>query len=338
MLVFSVIVSVWVLCLFFSKPSSKLYILDKPNERSLHEVPKPRSGGIAIFISILTAWICGLLLHDVDNFIYYLIVGLILLLLVSYIDDKYSIMQIWRLLVHVLVASILVIGVVDVISGFELLGISNEIHLVVKVIAILFIVWCINLYNFMDGIDGLAGGMGFIGFCSLAWFGWRASNDLFLLFASVVAAANLGFLLHNFPPAKIFMGDVGSIGMGYLVAFFSLWGLQENIFKWWAPILIFSPFFVDATVTIIRRSLAGEKVWQAHKTHNYQKLVRMGWGHRKTVLYGYMLMIAVSCTAMVMQFVDSKNLNIFLLLVWLCIYALMIFFINLSFSRVSKIT
>ncbi len=336
-LIIAVVVSVWFLCLFFSKPSSKLYILDKPNERSLHEVAKPRSGGLAIFISILTAWMGVLLTQDVEKYVYYFLIGLILLLVISYIDDKYSIAQIWRLLIHVIVASILVIGGISLASSIQLAEGSEIAYLLINVITILLVVWCINLYNFMDGMDGLASGMGLIGFSCLAWFGWRADNDLFLLFASLVAAANLGFLLHNFPPAKIFMGDVGSIGMGYLVAFFSLWGLHENIFKWWVPLLIFSPFFVDATVTIMKRLFAGEKVWQAHKSHNYQKLVRMGWGHRKTVIYGYMLMILTSISVMVMQFVDSRNLNLVLLFVWLCLYVLIIHLINLSFSRAGKI-
>lgn len=336
-IIIAVLILVWFLCSLFSKPSSKLYILDKPNERSLHDVPKPRSGGIAIFFIVLVAWLSIVLTRDVENFIYNFLVGLVFLLLISYLDDKYSIAQIWRLLTHVLVASLLVFGGIGLTANFHLVQSNASLNLLINLFTVLFVVWCINLYNFMDGIDGLAGGMGVIGFICLAWFGWHSNNELFLLLASIIAAANLGFLLHNFPPAKIFMGDVGSIGMGYLVAFFSLWGVSENIFVWWVPILIFSPFFVDATVTVTKRLFAGEKVWHAHKSHNYQKLVRMGWGHRSTVIFSYILMIAAACSVILMQLIDSQELNYFLLLIWVCVYAMIVFLVSHSFSRAGKV-
>ena len=205
------------------------------------------------------------------------------------------------------------------------------------ILLITAIVWCINLYNFMDGIDGLAGGMGVIGFGCLAWFGWYSDNSSFFAMASIVAAANMGFLLHNFPPARIFMGDVGSISMGYLVALFSFWGVRLELFEWWVPFLVFSPFFVDATSTVVKRLLAKEKIWQAHKSHNYQKLVRMGWSHRRTVVYSYFLMLAAAASAIAMQFINNQALNYFLLLIWVCIYSVIVFFISSSYSRAGKL-
>ena len=204
--------------------------------------------------------------------------------------------------------------------------IDNSI--VLNVLTILVVVWCINLYNFMDGMDGLAGGMGVIGFNCLAWLGWLAGNNLFMFMALIIAAANLGFLLHNFPPAKIFMGDVGSITMGYLVAFFSLWGIKAQIFTWWIPILIFSPFIVDATITLIKRVFKREKVWEAHKSHYYQKLVQIGWGHRKTAIYEYILMATIACSVIAIHVLNSDILRIFLTLLWLLIYIVIIFIVS----------
>ncbi len=323
-----VAISTWLICLLSSNPTSIFYVLDDPTHRSLHDVPKPRTGGIAIFISIFITWLIIVLVQDVEIFIYYVLVGLSLLSVISYIDDRYSIPQFWRLLFHIFAAILLVLSGI----GLSASDISIEKFIdnafVLNGLTILAVVWFINLYNFMDGMDGLAGGMGVIGFGCLAWLGWFAGNNLFMLMAFIIAAANLGFLLHNFPPAKIFMGDVGSITMGYLVAFFSLWGIQANIFTWWIPILIFSPFIVDATITLIKRLYNREKVWEAHKSHYYQKLVQSGWGHRKTAIYEYILMATIACSVIAIQALNSDILTFFLTLVWLLIYIVIIFVVS----------
>ena len=160
----------------------------------------------------------------------------------------------------------------------------------------LFTVWMINLYNFMDGMDGFAGGMAVIGFSTLAWLGWADSG--FATFCLIVAAASTGFLIHNFPPAKIFLGDTGSTALGFLAASCSLWGASAGLFPFWVALLVFSPFIADATVTLLRRLLRGEKVWEAHRSHYYQRLVLLGWGHRRTVLAEYALMLACAGSAL----------------------------------------
>ncbi len=114
----------------------------------------------------------------------------------------------------------------------------------------------------------------------------------------MIAAEAAGFLWLNLPPARIFLGDTGSSSLGLLVAGFSLWANREGLFPLWLAILVFSPFIVDATVTLIRRLLRGEKIWQAHRTHYYQRLVRMGWGQKRTLAVEYMLMLACSLSAL----------------------------------------
>jgi UDP-N-acetylmuramyl pentapeptide phosphotransferase/UDP-N-acetylglucosamine-1-phosphate transferase len=105
-------------------------------------------------------------------------------------------------------------------------------------------------------------------------------------------------LVHNFPPAKIFLGDTGSTTLGFLAAACSLWGAKDGLFPFWVALLVFSPFIVDATVTLLRRLLRGEKVWEAHRSHYYQRLVLLGWGHRRTVLTEYALMLACAGSAL----------------------------------------
>jgi len=147
-------------------------------------------------------------------------------------------------------------------------------------------------------MDGFAGGMAAFGFGTFAVMGWTAGHDAFLAVSLIIAAASAGFLFFNFPPARIFMGDVGSSTLGLLAATLSLWGVRDGIFPFWIAFLVFSPFIVDATVTLFRRLLRGDKIWQAHKTHFYQRLVQAGWGHRKTVLFEYAIMLGCAVTSL----------------------------------------
>jgi len=145
--------------------------------------------------------------------------------------------------------------------------------------------------------SGFAGGMAVIGFGTLAVLGWMGGDARYALLCASVAAAAAGFLWFNFPPARLFMGDVGSAALGFLAAGLLLWADRAGLFPLWVGLLVFSPFIVDATVTLLRRLLRGEKVWQAHRSHYYQRLVRMGWGHRRTVLWEYALMLLCAASA-----------------------------------------
>jgi UDP-N-acetylmuramyl pentapeptide phosphotransferase/UDP-N-acetylglucosamine-1-phosphate transferase len=184
-------------------------------------------------------------------------------------------------------------------NRLEFPGLSLSLPYWIDVVfTLLFIVWMINLYNFMDGMDGFAGGMTIFGFGTFAVLGLIAGDMLFSVLNLIIAAAASGFLMFNFPPARIFMGDVGSSTLGFLAASMSLWAAHARLFPLWVAVLVFSPFIVDATVTLLRRLLRREKFWQAHKTHYYQKLVQAGWGHRRTVLLEYAIMLGCGATAL----------------------------------------
>jgi UDP-N-acetylmuramyl pentapeptide phosphotransferase/UDP-N-acetylglucosamine-1-phosphate transferase len=158
------------------------------------------------------------------------------------------------------------------------------------------VAWMINLYNFMDGADGLAGGMAAIGFCAYAGAAGLAGNTLLAVMSLCVAAAAAAFLVFNFPPARIFMGDSGSIPLGFLAAALGLLGWRDGSWPLWFPLIVFAPFVVDASVTLARRALRGERFWQAHRSHYYQRLVLIGWSHRQLAIaeYGLMLVGAVA--------------------------------------------
>jgi UDP-N-acetylmuramyl pentapeptide phosphotransferase/UDP-N-acetylglucosamine-1-phosphate transferase len=161
-----------------------------------------------------------------------------------------------------------------------------------------------------------------IGFGTFALLGYLAGNPVFLTINLIIVSATAGFLLFNFPPARIFMGDTGSSLLGLSAGGLSIYGVREGVLPFWIALLIFSPFIVDATVTLLRRLGHGEKVWQAHKTHYYQRLVQSGWGHRKTVLYEYGLMLACGLSALLAQYLRLPG-QVVLILFWVLVYPLL---------------
>jgi UDP-N-acetylmuramyl pentapeptide phosphotransferase/UDP-N-acetylglucosamine-1-phosphate transferase len=253
--------------------------LDQPNQRSLHSQPVPRSGGLGILLAAAV----GL---AATSAAIWLVAALLLIASVSWLDDQKHLPILVRFGSHFCAA-----GIVVWYGGLP------AWPLWATVAAVLAVVWMTNLYNFMDGMNGLAGGMALFGFGALALGAQAAGAGDIALVAGCIAAGAAGFLIFNFDPARIFMGDVGSIPLGFLAAVLGLGGVRQGLWPLWFPIVVFSPFIVDATVTLSRRALRGDKVWQAHREHYYQRLVRMGWSHRRTALAEYALMAAMAALA-----------------------------------------
>ena len=248
--------------------------MDHPNERSLHVTPTPRVGGIGILVGILI----GAMLIPPSALLPFMY-GALILAVISLLDDYQNLPVLLRFLTHVAVA----LGCLLMLP--EMNGAS-------LVLATLAIVWMTNLYNFMDGSDGLAGGMAVIGFGTLAIAAWWAGAPELALLCAAIAAAALAFLCFNFPPAKLFMGDTGSIPLGFLAAALAFYGVVQQYWPVLFPVMVFSPFILDASVTLIKRGIRGEKIWRAHREHYYQRVVRLGWSHRKLALAAYAVMLA----------------------------------------------
>ena len=192
---------------------------------------------------------------------------------------------------------------------------------VLALIIVVAIIWSTNLYNFMDGADGLAGGMSMFGFGALAVVAADVNAQVAIACACIAGAA-AGFLIHNFPPAKVFLGDAGSVPLGFLAATIGIEGWKQDVWPVWFPILVFSPFVVDATVTVTQRALRGTRVWHAHREHLYQRMVAGGFGHTRTAAAWYALMAIVAASAIVA--VSWPNpWQIGLLFVWLALYAVL---------------
>jgi UDP-GlcNAc:undecaprenyl-phosphate/decaprenyl-phosphate GlcNAc-1-phosphate transferase len=258
-------------------------IQDIPNERSLHTAPIPRIGGVGLMAGVLSGW--ALMFTTLT---WWLLVPMIGLFILSLFDDMRGLPVRQRLLGHLLAAAILVGGS----------GLLSSQGIVVAVSVLLLTVWMTNLFNFMDGSDGLAGGMAFFGFTFYGIAALFAHNETLAMLNFTIGAAALGFLCFNFPPPKVFMGDAGSISLGFLVAAMGLWGWQQECWAAWFPLLVFSPFIADASVTLVKRTLRGVKITEAHREHYYQRAILLGWGHRKLALVEYMLMLVSGVLAL----------------------------------------
>ena len=256
--------------------------IDVPNDRSLHSRPIPRIGGWGVIPAAVSA---AFFFGAVE----WPLAGLAMLLfVVSYMDDRFGLPIIVRLTTHA------VVSVAWVIFG------PASLPLLLAGIAAIAIMWWINLYNFMDGANGLAGGMGLIGF--LAYAVAAASHDMvpLTLWSLALAGASAGFLVFNFSSARVFLGDCGSVPLGFFVGALGLWGWSGGAWPSWFPFLVFASFFLDATVTLLRRMINGEPFWQAHAEHYYQRLIRSGWSHPRTAVREYVLMAASASLATAM--------------------------------------
>ena len=247
-------------------------LLDLPNERSSHTTPTPRGGGLAIMaVCIPALLLMPLLVPAEPNRPVILLILIVGLAIISWIDDLRGLSPLIRFAGHIVSVGIaLSLGLIDkpVFGGFLP-------PLLDKFAAGLIWVWFINLFNFMDGIDGIAAveaiaiGLG---------IGIVAGNDGFEGFAGLIlAGAAAGFLVLNWHPARIFLGDVGSVPIGFALGWLLLALSAQG---YWAPALILPAYYLaDATITLLRRLLRGEKIWQAHREHFYQYAVQNGKSH-----------------------------------------------------------
>ena len=252
---------------------------DIPNERSLHDAPLPRGGGLAIWAGWLPValWFSPVAEAGAAQWL----VPWLALALVSLRDDLHALGVGVRLFVHACAALWFGIALAwpavaaDSWTAAALQGMA----------AGAVVAWSLNLYNFMDGNDGLAAVMAITGFSSYGAGAVIAGAPATAYFA--LAAATLPFLAANFPPSRLILGDVGAVPLGFLAAAFGCSLVAGGRWPAWFPALVFLPFIADATTTLARRVLRGERIWHAHRNHYYQRLHQLGAGHRGTLLiYG----------------------------------------------------
>ncbi len=249
-------------------------ILDHPNERSSHLGPTPRGGGIALVAILLPAWLIAVLRIDPTDCSWLIAAGVLALAAISWLDDIRGVGPLPRLFVQIVVAA----TAVAVLKAPVFQGLLPPLF--DRLAAVFLLVWFINLFNFMDGIDGLSAveaaaiGLGLFLFgLILGEFGvgqWQAL---------AIAGAALGFLVWNWSPARVFLGDVGSVPIGFMLGWLLLQAASQGA---WAAALILPLYYLaDGTITLLRRLIRGANVLAPHRQHFYQQAVRRGHGHAR---------------------------------------------------------
>jgi Fuc2NAc and GlcNAc transferase len=273
---------------FLRRQSSRLGFTDHPNDRSLHVASTPRAGGagFALVVPVAAAFGLSLVGNAVPSERAILAVALGVAA-VGLIDDRWSLPP-WMRLVLQLVAAAAVMGAGVVLQEVPLRVAGGSPGWARALISLLWIVGLTNIYNFMDGIDGIAATQGLITASTIALVALGAGRYDVAVVLATLDAGLIGFLVLNWPPARIFMGDVGSTFLGFMFAAWSILpappGSRAVPFLAWFVIL--GPFLFDASVTLARRAFRREPLFKAHRTHFYQRLVQAGWTHRQTtVLY-----------------------------------------------------
>lgn len=291
---------------------------DIPTHRSLHTRPTPRVGGLGITPSALFGVGC------VAPRLGWMVACVLILAVVCQIDDRRGLSARSRFSVQLVAALVVCIAYPLPLPHWMWPAV------------VVGIVWVTNLYNFMDGANGLAGGMAVIGFAAYALASVTYGPTLAGAAAAIAGAAT-GFLFFNWSPAKLFMGDVGSIPLGFLAAAFGVVGWSAGIWPFWFPIMVFLPFEADATVTLVRRLARGARFWEAHREHFYQRMIQMDRGsHPRTIRVWYVAMAVGALLALTMRRLTTAGENglaIGIGVIWIAVLILIGFWVDRCWIR-----
>lgn len=285
-----------------SKGNARL--LDKPNERSLHSEMRIRGAGIVIAILVVLA----LYLHlstdgpriNNDTMI---LTSLIMIAAIGFLDDLFSISAPSRFLVHIIAASVFCLALpMFSIKTLWAGGLDSSLSFLTLLISILWISWSTNAFNFMDGADGVAGVQSLVGGLGATGLGLMLDNPMIMWSGGALAATSAGFLFHNWSPAKVFLGDVGSSFMGFIFGTIPVLVLASGGVASYSEVPLIAlclawPFYFDATGTLLKRLQRGVKVWKPHREHGYQRMILAGSSHA-AVATGYGVLSLVPITFM----------------------------------------
>ncbi len=273
----------------FARP---LGMIDSPNERSSHTLPTPKGGGLSFFI-VFTLITTGLYFFfpEYDQIVSPLLFGGPLVVILGWLDDRYTLSALIRLMVHFIVA-ILIYRLVT--KGFTVdltISFLPNVFWINFLFCVFFIAWFINLYNFMDGADGLASSTAIAGSTLMAVVCYiNGSSELAMIYCLIAYTVG-GFMVFNWSPAKIFMGDTGSYFLGFLFASLALISKAYAGVSFYSHIIIFGFFIFDATYVLFRRALRRERVFNAHKMFLFHKLLQRGWSHRKVSVFYTLVLV-----------------------------------------------
>lgn len=310
--------------------------LDYPNERKVHKKPMPRMGGLAVF----GAFLLGYMLYAPSSTqMLSVLIGGFLIILIGMVDDIKPVKARYKLLVQIVAALIVAVYGKLLFNKIDMFGISLELPRVLNyIVTVFFIVGITNAINLIDGIDGLSSGVSSIYFLSIAVIAiiLNKFNGLDIILSLIMLGATLGFLLHNFPPASVFIGDSGSCFLGFMISIISLIGFKSaTISSLIIPILILAIPIVDTALAIFRRMLKGEGIMQADKEHLHHQLLNMKYTTKQTVLIIYGIDILFSLVSIFYVLGDDK----IALLIYIFLMILLLIIVmktNILFEHVKK--
>jgi Fuc2NAc and GlcNAc transferase len=310
---------------FLYRRAAAWRMIDVPNARSSHTEPTPRGGGLAMVIVVAaTLVLYNAISHAAPwTVLIWYLVGAGLIAAISWLDDRCSLPNSLRLAVHIAGAVLAVLGVSHwPVVRFPLLGDVTLGWLGIG-LALVWVVGLINAYNFMDGIDGLAGVQALVAGSGWMIVGLAAGQPVIVGAGGFVAGSSLGFLRYNWSPARIFMGDVGSAFLGYTFAVLPLLVVPAQSWALGCGVLLVWPFIFDSAFTFVRRLCRGERVWQAHRSHLYQRLVIAGASHRRVSYFYGVLAVLGSMAGVLWQYDDTGVSAALAVLYMLCSAAVM---------------
>lgn len=259
-------------------------LIDIPNARSSHSVPTPRGGGVAIVVSFLIALPMLFSDEEITRSITWALLGSgAAVAVLGFLDDHGHIAARWRLLGHFSAAAWALFWLGG-LPALTLPGMTVDLGWLGHIFAAFYLVWMLNLYNFMDGIDGLASVEALCACFSACFIYWFSGHPALIWGPLLLSMAVLGFLYWNFPPARIFMGDAGSGFLGIILGILSLQAAWQSAELLWVWLILLGVFIVDATFTLARRLMRGDKVYEAHRSHAYQYASRKVGGHLPVTL------------------------------------------------------
>ena len=292
---------------FVAKLAIKIGAVDKPNERKVHTKIMPRMGGLAIYLSFFAVLFLS---HEMTMQHIGLLTGGTVLVLVGIIDDKTDMPAKIKLIGQIFAACIVVVaGVrVEFMTNFILGGVF-PLYIFSVPFTVLWIVAITNAVNLIDGLDGLAAGTSIIAAATMAISGYATGQTEMASMALILIGASLGFLKYNFHPAKIFMGDTGSMFLGYNLSVLAIMGFTKSftVLSLVTPILVLAIPILDTLFAIIRRKMNNKPIFKPDKNHLHHCLLNYGFSHRNTVLIIYAVSAVLALCGLIMTYLNPAQ-------------------------------
>lgn len=309
--------------------------LDFPNKRKIHQHPMPRLGGLAIFLGFLLGF---MLFCEQTVIMNSILIGSFIIILIGIIDDVNSLNARYKFFAQVAAAGVIIFYGGILLEEINFFGLNITFHCFTYPVTFLFIVGMINSINLIDGLDGLAAGVSSIFFLTIGIIAVMLNklNGLDIVLAFIMLGSTLGFLVHNFYPAKIFMGDTGSMFLGFIIAVIALLGLKTvTLTSFLIPLLIMAVPILDTLFAIMRRLLNKKKVVESDKQHLHHQLLKMNFSHRGTVLIIYYINFLFAF-ASIIYFLINRQVGIFIYIILLLLTLWFVISTNIIINRQKK--